>query len=169
MLITLNLELKRYFPWPFILASASKPILGADFLERYSLLVDMQRKKLLNGISAFGLEKPISADEPMYVATVQGDFPYVKLLLKFSDITKPSQPKPAVHVKHNTEHHIETRGPLYFLKLEDCILKSYRRQNANFSTWFRKAGVDLRKVHGKPPSYGSQKKMIGGHVDIIGV
>ncbi|GBL84738.1 hypothetical protein AVEN_38240-1 [Araneus ventricosus] len=115
-LITLNLGLKRKFQWPFILASVSKPILGADFLEHYSLLVDMKRKKLLDGTSAVGLEKPISANESMYVATVQGDFPYVKLLLKFSDITKSSQPKPAFHVKHNTEHHIETRGPPVFSK-----------------------------------------------------
>ncbi|GBL87337.1 hypothetical protein AVEN_270582-1 [Araneus ventricosus] len=79
----------------------------------------MKRKKLLDGISAVGLEKPISAKESMYVAIVQGDSPYVKLLLKFSDITKLSQPKPALHVKHDTEHHIEKRGPLYFLKLGD--------------------------------------------------
>ncbi|GBM72258.1 Transposon Ty3-I Gag-Pol polyprotein [Araneus ventricosus] len=52
----------------------------------------------------------------MYVATEQGDSPYVKLLLKFSDITKPSQPKHAVNVKRNTEHHIETRGPPVFSK-----------------------------------------------------
>ncbi|GBN88126.1 Transposon Ty3-I Gag-Pol polyprotein [Araneus ventricosus] len=115
-LITLNLELKRKFQWPFILASVSKLILGADFLEDYSLLVDIKRKKLLDGASAVGLEKPISANECMYVATVQGDSPYVKLLLKFSDITKPSQPKPAFHVKHNIEHHIETRGPPVFSK-----------------------------------------------------
>ncbi|GBM03973.1 hypothetical protein AVEN_99176-1 [Araneus ventricosus] len=76
----------------------------------------MKRKKLLDGTRAVGLEKPISASESMYVATVQGDSPYVKLLLKFSDITKPSQPKPAVHVKHNTEHHIEMRGPPVFSK-----------------------------------------------------
>ncbi|GBM19125.1 hypothetical protein AVEN_135609-1 [Araneus ventricosus] len=76
----------------------------------------MKRKKLLDGTSAVGLENPISANESMYVATVQGDSPYVKLLLKFNDITKPSQPKPAVHVKHNTEHHIETRSPPVFSK-----------------------------------------------------
>ncbi|GBM51623.1 Transposon Ty3-I Gag-Pol polyprotein [Araneus ventricosus] len=76
----------------------------------------MKRKKLLDDTSAVGLEKPISANESMYVATVQGDTPYVKLLLKFSDIIKPSLPNPAVHVKHNTEHHIETRGPPVFSK-----------------------------------------------------
>ncbi|GBN25506.1 hypothetical protein AVEN_256383-1 [Araneus ventricosus] len=45
------------------------------------------------------LKRPISANESIYVATVQGDSPYVKLLLKFSDITKPSQPKAAVHIR----------------------------------------------------------------------
>ncbi|GBO36510.1 hypothetical protein AVEN_263972-1 [Araneus ventricosus] len=119
----------------------------------------MKRKKLLDGTSAVGLEKPISANESIYVATVQGDSPYVKLLLKFSDITKPSQPKPAFHVKHSTI--LRRMVPLYFLKLENWILKSYRRPNVNFSTWFRKAGVDLRKVHGQnPPSHGSKKRRL---------
>ncbi|GBN86813.1 hypothetical protein AVEN_52632-1 [Araneus ventricosus] len=85
----------------------------------------MKRKKLLDGTSAVGLEKPISANESMYVATVQGDSPYVKLLLKFSDITKPSQPKLAFHVKHNTEHHIETH---------DAYQIWYLRINANAAT-----------------------------------
>ncbi|GBM91308.1 hypothetical protein AVEN_178091-1 [Araneus ventricosus] len=78
-------RLKRKFQWPCILASVSKPILGAGFLEHYNLSVDMKLKKLLDGTSAIGLEKPISANEPIYVATVQGDSPYVKLLLKFSE------------------------------------------------------------------------------------
>ncbi|GBM50954.1 hypothetical protein AVEN_114607-1 [Araneus ventricosus] len=111
-LITLNLGLKQMFQCPFILESFSKPILGADFLEHYNLLVDMKRKKLLDGTSADGLENPISANESMYVATVQGDSPFVKLLLKFSDISYPSQLKP----DHNTEHYIETRGPPVFSK-----------------------------------------------------
>ncbi|GBL73008.1 hypothetical protein AVEN_128176-1 [Araneus ventricosus] len=97
----MNLGLKRKFQWPFILASVLKPILTADFLEHYNLFVDVKRKKLLDGTSAVGLKKPISTDESMYVATVQGDSPYVKLVLKFSDITKPSQPKPSVHVRNN--------------------------------------------------------------------
>ncbi|GBO04141.1 hypothetical protein AVEN_72622-1 [Araneus ventricosus] len=99
----------------------------------------------------------------MYVATIQGDSSYVKLLLKFSDITKPSQPKLALHVKHNTEHHIETCGPLYFLKFGDSVLKSSRRPNVNFNTWCRRAGVDHRKVHGhmdKSSSDRSEKRLL---------
>ncbi|GBN06268.1 hypothetical protein AVEN_67446-1 [Araneus ventricosus] len=76
----------------------------------------MKSKKLLDVTSAVGLEKPISANESMYVATVQGDSPYANLLLKFSDITKQCQPKSSVYVKHNTERHIETRGPPVFSK-----------------------------------------------------
>ncbi|GBN78306.1 hypothetical protein AVEN_156771-1 [Araneus ventricosus] len=89
---------------------------SADIPEHYNLLVNMKRKKLLDDTSAVSLEKPISANESMYVATAQGDSPYVKLLLKFSDITMPSPPKPLLHVKHNNEHCIETRGPPVFSK-----------------------------------------------------
>ncbi|GBN96186.1 hypothetical protein AVEN_237736-1 [Araneus ventricosus] len=44
----------------------------------------MKRKKLLDGTSAVGLEKPISANESMYVATVQGDSPYVKSVVSIA-------------------------------------------------------------------------------------
>lgn len=113
-LATLNLGFKRKFQFPFILAAVSKPIIGADFLGHFGLLVDIKRKKLLNGTGTVKLEKHVSDKESLSVATTQGNSPYIKLLKKFSDITTPSQPKAPIHVKHNTEHHIETRGaPVY--------------------------------------------------------
>ncbi|GBN05330.1 hypothetical protein AVEN_116044-1 [Araneus ventricosus] len=128
----------------------------------------MKRKKLLDGSSAVGLEKPISANESMYVATVQGDSPYVMLLLKFSDITKPSQPKSAVHVKHNTEHHIETRGPPVFSKagrLDPENLQTAKRELLYMVSqgWCRPKSVWASPFTWFP------KKMIVGHVEIIGV
>ena len=39
--LTLNLGLRRTFRWVFVVASVGIPILGADFLRHYSLLVDM--------------------------------------------------------------------------------------------------------------------------------
>ena len=42
--LTLNLGLRRSMPWIFIVADVQKPILGADFLRHFGLLVDMQRR-----------------------------------------------------------------------------------------------------------------------------
>ncbi|GBM40949.1 hypothetical protein AVEN_156341-1 [Araneus ventricosus] len=42
-LLTLDLNLRRVFRWPFIIASVSHPIIGADFLKTFGLLVDMKK------------------------------------------------------------------------------------------------------------------------------
>ena len=42
--LTLDLGLRRTFRWIFIIADVQNPILGADFLRSYSLLVDMKQQ-----------------------------------------------------------------------------------------------------------------------------
>lgn len=44
--LTLNLNLCRDFVWRFIIADVDTPIIGADFLNHYDLLVDIQRSCL---------------------------------------------------------------------------------------------------------------------------
>ena len=44
--LTLNLSLRRNFRWVFIIADLPYPILGADFLNHFNLLVDVRRQKL---------------------------------------------------------------------------------------------------------------------------
>ena len=57
--LSLNLGLRRDFHWIFVVAEVSKPILGADFLHHFGLMVDLRKSKLvdtnthlqINGIS----------------------------------------------------------------------------------------------------------------------
>ena len=46
--LTLNLGLRRTFRWIFIIADVSKPLLGADFLHHFGLLVDIAHGKLVD-------------------------------------------------------------------------------------------------------------------------
>ena len=46
--LTLNLGLRRSLPQIFIVADVQKPILGADSLRNFGLLVDMQKQRLIN-------------------------------------------------------------------------------------------------------------------------
>ncbi len=46
--LTLNLGLRRSFPWMFIVADLQKPILGANFLRHYGLMVDMHKYTLVD-------------------------------------------------------------------------------------------------------------------------
>ena len=50
-LVTLNLSLRRTFGWPFIIADVHKPIIGADFLRHFNLLVDVHHKRLVDAVT----------------------------------------------------------------------------------------------------------------------
>ena len=53
--LTLNLGLRRKCQWVFVIADVSVPILGADFLHHFRLLVDMHRRKLIDCITGLRL------------------------------------------------------------------------------------------------------------------
>ena len=44
--LTLNLGLRRTFRWVFKIGNVRNPILGADFLAYYGLIVDIRRRRL---------------------------------------------------------------------------------------------------------------------------
>ena len=44
--LTLDLGLRWSFPWVFLVADVQRPILGADFLRHFGLLVDMKQRQL---------------------------------------------------------------------------------------------------------------------------
>lgn len=48
MTLTLDFGLRRAFTWRFIVANVSKPIIGADFLAHFGLLVDVRNQRLLD-------------------------------------------------------------------------------------------------------------------------
>ncbi|GFT87987.1 transposon Ty3-I Gag-Pol polyprotein [Nephila pilipes] len=49
--LTLDLGLRRVFRWPFIIAAVSQPMIGADFLRHYGLLVDNRRESLVDPLT----------------------------------------------------------------------------------------------------------------------
>ncbi|GFS62084.1 retrovirus-related Pol polyprotein from transposon 297 [Nephila pilipes] len=50
-LLTFDLGLRRRFRWPFIIAAVSQPIIRADFLRHYGLLVDIRHECLVNSLT----------------------------------------------------------------------------------------------------------------------
>ena len=54
--LTLDLGLRRSFRWIFIVADVATPILGADFLRWYNLLVDMRRNRLSDAVTSLAVQ-----------------------------------------------------------------------------------------------------------------
>lgn len=50
-ILSLDFGLRRQFRWPFIVADVRKGILGADFLNNFHLLVDINKRRLVDGIT----------------------------------------------------------------------------------------------------------------------
>ncbi|GFX92598.1 retrovirus-related Pol polyprotein from transposon 17.6 [Trichonephila clavipes] len=81
----LNLGLRRPFIWTFIIADVSSPIIGADFLKYFNLLIDLKKKKKDANIS------------------------FKNILSEYPDLSNPSLISKSA--SHGTVHHIITTGP----------------------------------------------------------
>lgn len=108
-LITPSLGLRRSFSWKFLVADVTHPIVGADFLKFFGLVVDLKRGVLLDsetGLTSTGRLQCISNYQE--IKTIVNSTPYHQLLSRFPSLTNASTaPKKA---KHCVEHIIETRG-----------------------------------------------------------
>ncbi len=106
--LTLNLGLRRSLPWIFIVADVQKPILGADFLKHFGLMVDMSHRKLVDThthLHIQGLHSSLSTT--LYPKDATN--PYLTLLSDFPSLTQVAVSE--APVKHDISHHIETTGP----------------------------------------------------------
>ena len=107
--------LKRDYAWTFIVADVKQPIIGADFLIHYSLLVDFKSRCLRDMRTGLAIPATSSSIKPLSlnkVDTVQND--YTKLLSQFPKLTRPTtKGKP---VKHGITHKIVTEGHPIFAR-----------------------------------------------------
>lgn len=113
-LLNIDLGLRREFPFIFVIADISKPIIGADFLSKYGILIDIKHRCLIDpltklSVNAYSTSCNISLPKLFYV-----DNQYTKLFRKYpSLISEPDYTKP---VKHTTVHRLITKGALPFTK-----------------------------------------------------
>lgn len=111
---TLNLNLRRKFQWPFIIANVSKPIIGADFLKHYGLLIDLKHGILrdpLTNCTSSGKKTTHSCPQ---ITLISSNSAYREILNKYNQVFRP-YPKVS-EIKHNTVHRILTRGQPVFAR-----------------------------------------------------
>ncbi|KAK2575352.1 hypothetical protein KPH14_000825 [Odynerus spinipes] len=75
-LITVNLGLRRPFMWRFIVAKVPKAIIGADFLYRYNLLVDIRNKRLIDNTTRLSQQGRIGRTSITSLSTIDKKCPF---------------------------------------------------------------------------------------------
>ncbi len=112
--VILDFKLPKKYVWNFIVAKIKNPILGADFLKQNNLLVDLARKRLIDGSTLCSTLGRITENaDPTSIHLIATNIlmneRIGELLKKFPSLAKPPQylEKPP----HEVVHHIETDGP----------------------------------------------------------
>ena len=103
----------------FVLADVTHPIIGADFLSNFHLLVDMKRRRLLDSITSLHIiGTTVSGNQlsPLltHPSAPGSQCPYLTLLRHFPRLTNHSVRDDAA--KHQVTHHISTTGPPVFAR-----------------------------------------------------
>ena len=109
--LNLDIGLNREFPWIFIIADIKTPILGADFIEHFDLLIHLKKRRLIDsktGAVANGFIKKTVRISPT-VATASVPAPFLDLLNKYPKIIQPNFND--VTADNKVSHHIITNGP----------------------------------------------------------
>lgn len=108
VLLNPSFGLKKSFKWKFLIADVSHPIIGADFLKHFGLLVDLRQKKLVDTDTHLDVQgKLLNVARYSEVKTLLKISTYHQLLSKFPELTNPTSFK---IVKHSVEHVIDTKG-----------------------------------------------------------
>lgn len=107
-LLKLNLGLRRAFTHLFILAAVDKPIIGADFLAKHNLLIDLKNRRIIDNSTTLQVNATIAnvCTPTPKIFSIQNEYGYI--LKEFPSLTElPNYNHP---VKHNVRHYIETQG-----------------------------------------------------------
>ncbi|GFX30143.1 transposon Ty3-I Gag-Pol polyprotein [Trichonephila clavipes] len=90
-ILTLDLGLRRPFQWPFIIAKVKRGIIGADFLQKFQLLIDLRSRKLIDGVTNLSIKGEVATVQEINVlSTVNRASKYFNLLNSYPDLTKPN-------------------------------------------------------------------------------
>ena len=109
-LLRLSLDLRREFNHPFLVAEVSKPIIGADFLDKYGLIVDLKQRRLYDPMTKLYCVGEISVDEIDVPKHFLVDNNFGQILKEFPVLFQ--EPDFNAPVCHNVVHYIDTEGAL---------------------------------------------------------
>lgn len=108
MVRTYYIGFSRIFSWSFEMADVSRPIIGADFLHYFGLLIDIRKNRLIDPTTDKHVKTVVSIESAAaHVSTRPNK--WSNILQEYPDVTRES-PVPQKFL-HNVEHELHTSGP----------------------------------------------------------
>lgn len=113
-----------------MIAEVKQPILGADFLAHHKLLVDVNKRKLIDSVTCLQAIASVSLQEEPSVRTIDSNNEYSDILSEFPNVTKPMCFKDTPY--HSIVHHIETTGSVVYARPRPLPPDKYNKVKAEF-------------------------------------
>ena len=105
-----SFNLRRSFRHAFVVAAVQRPILGADFLEKFGILVDLKGKRIIDQRTNLASNGTLAWDQSPSPKILVISDEFGSILSKYPSLTE--QPDYSRPVKHNVVHRILTKGDL---------------------------------------------------------
>lgn len=107
--LELDLGFRRPIVWNFCVAAVPFPIIGADILSKFDLLIDLNRRRLIDNITGVYVSASVKAAPCISASLINPGCKYANLLLEFTKIVGTQNATPLE--PHGVFHHIITTGP----------------------------------------------------------
>lgn len=107
--LSLNLGLRRPIKWIFCIAEVPYPIIGADLIHKYGLIVNLRQGQLVDPITGCKSAGMFAHAPVNSITVIVSDSKYTDLLKQFPELL--GNPSNHTSAKHNIRHFIKTTGP----------------------------------------------------------
>jgi hypothetical protein len=159
-LVTCSLGLRREFAWRFVVAAVEQPLLGADFLSYFGLVVDLKNRLLKDETTSLAstvASVDVSHGSHSIAVALNSECEFQKILTEF-----PMLPNPNLSCSKTslcTKHHILTSGSPVYSKARRLPPDRLHAAKSLSECWTLEPSVFLR-VRGQAP-YCSYLKLTG--------
>ena len=140
--LTIDLGLNKTFTFDFIKADIQQPIIGADFLDKYGLWIDIKRRKLIDPSQKIERDCLTAKSGVQHIKTTN-DPRIERILKKYPDLVAEEEYlKPP---KHSYVHEIPTTGTLPSSKPRRLSPKMYELCKEKFNQMLKSGLISPSK------------------------
>lgn len=129
-MLTITLNLRRNFPFIFTIADVSRPIIGADFLHKFGIIVDIKNHRLIDSTTHLASSGPLIYSNTPTPKLFNVETKYTHILKQFPNLF--STPNFSLPVKHSVRHEIITDGYLPFCRPRRLDQEKYKIAKTEF-------------------------------------
>ena len=123
----------RLFNWTFVIANVTQPLLGADFLCSFNLMVDIKGQRLINTTTFSSVMLNQTTGQYLGIHSVSMDRTYADILAEFPEILTPTFS--CSTVRHGVELFIPTEGPPIHSRARRLPPDKLAMQRKNLNIW----------------------------------